>query len=113
MTGTDIQNRARDILLDSSGVRWVEAQMIRWINDGQKAIHKIRPEAIYTATSVVVKDAPDDITAIADTLDVRDSFIDVLVDYVAYRCFCVDSEDVSGMQRSGFHKNRYLEGLAA
>jgi hypothetical protein len=113
MTGTDVQSRVQDVLIDTSGTRWADAQMLRWINDGQREIHRYRPDAIYTATQVVVADAPDDAAALADTLDIRDAFLSTMVDYVLYRCFSVDSEDVANMQRAGFHKNRFNEGLAA
>ena len=113
MTGTDVQSRVQDVLIDTSGVRWVDAQLLRWVNDGQRAIHKARPDSIYTSTSVVVKDVPTDAAALTETLDTRDSFLDVLSDYVLYRCFSVDSEDVAGMQRAGFHRNRFNEGVAS
>jgi hypothetical protein len=112
MTGTDVKSRVQDLLIDTSGTRWTTAQLIRWINDGQREIHKARPDSVYT-TEVVVVDAPTDATELSQTLDTRDSFLSALVDFVAYRCFSVDSEDVANMQRAGFHRNRFQEGLAS
>ena len=37
--------RARDILQDSSGVRWLDAELLRWISDGQNEIALYKPEA--------------------------------------------------------------------
>ena len=46
-----IITRANDILQDT-GVRWTEAEMLRWASDGQREIALARPEASVTNASI-------------------------------------------------------------
>ena len=43
-TGTDIRDRARDILQDD-GTRWLDPEVVRWIDDGQRDICIKKPSA--------------------------------------------------------------------
>lgn len=40
-----ILRRAVDILQDVTAVRWPTPEMVRWLNDGQRAIQLVRPDA--------------------------------------------------------------------
>jgi len=41
----DIELRVRDLLNDTAGVRWVDAELLRWISDAEKEIVQLRPDA--------------------------------------------------------------------
>lgn len=103
MTGTEVQTRAGDILLDASYTRWTSAQVLRWINDGLMEIHRVRPDAFYTGASVTVVDSAPQITALTESLPCRAIFDLAILDYVLARCFGVDSEDVANAARSKEH----------
>lgn len=45
MLASDIIDRARILLQDADSVRWTDAELIKWINDGQRAIVVVRPDA--------------------------------------------------------------------
>ena len=40
----DIELRVRDLLNDTAGVRWVDAELLRWISDAEKEIVQLRPD---------------------------------------------------------------------
>lgn len=111
MTGTEVHTRAGDILLDASGTRWDAAQVLRWINDGLIEIHRVRPDAFYTGSSVTVVDDAPQLTVITDSLPCRSIFDLALVDYVLARCFGVDSEDVANAGRSQQHMKLFAARL--
>jgi len=48
LTGTNIIDRARLTLQDSSGVRWTDAELLIYINDAQREIVNFRPESTAT-----------------------------------------------------------------
>ena len=52
LTGTNIIDRARYVLQDSSGVRWTDAELLDYINDGQREITNLKPEAKATHLNV-------------------------------------------------------------
>lgn len=54
LTGTNIIDRARLTLQDSSGVRWTDAELLIYINDAQREIVNIKPEATATHTNVLL-----------------------------------------------------------
>lgn len=52
LTGTNIIDRARYTLQDSSGVRWTDAELLVYINDGQREIVNFKPETKATHANV-------------------------------------------------------------
>jgi hypothetical protein len=54
LTGTNIIDRARFTLQDSSGVRWTDAELLDYINDAQREIVNVKPEATATHTNVLL-----------------------------------------------------------
>lgn len=52
LTATDVATRARTILQDAAGVRWTDAEILRWVNDGQREIVTLVPSA-YSKTVIV------------------------------------------------------------
>jgi hypothetical protein len=54
MLASDIINRARTVLNDADGVRWLDAELLNWINDGQRVIALVRPDASVSNTSLAL-----------------------------------------------------------
>lgn len=50
MQGSVVIDRAQRILNDTTAVRWLAADLLDWLNEGQKAAVRIAPEA-YTVTA--------------------------------------------------------------
>jgi len=52
---SDIVNRARKIIQDDTGIRWPDAECLDWLNDGQREIVLLRPEAnVVNATVALI-----------------------------------------------------------
>lgn len=49
-----IVNRARDVLIDAGAVRWVDAELLRWVSDGQRAVVMAIPSASSTRATVAL-----------------------------------------------------------
>lgn len=49
-----ITSRAAQLLQDSTGVRWPEAELVGWLNDGQREVVLVRPDASVTNASVIL-----------------------------------------------------------
>ena len=45
LTGTNVLSRIKDILQDTTSVRWPEAEILRYINDAQREIVNYKPES--------------------------------------------------------------------
>tara|TARA_R100000995_G_scaffold84526_1_gene63480 strand:+ start:505 stop:1191 length:687 start_codon:yes stop_codon:yes gene_type:complete len=45
LTGANLITRIQDTLQDTTGVRWSEAELLRYINDAQREIVNFRPES--------------------------------------------------------------------
>ena len=52
LTAANILQRASDIIQDQTNVRWPEAELLRYLNDGRREIAIIRPD-LYAKTDVV------------------------------------------------------------
>lgn len=47
----DILVRARNLLQDQDGVRWVDDELLRWLNDAQREIVLLKPDSYSTRNS--------------------------------------------------------------
>ena len=45
LTGANLISRIQDTLQDTTGVRWTEAELLRYINDAQREVVNFKPEA--------------------------------------------------------------------
>ena len=48
ITAANLLLRIRDTLQDTTGVRWLDAELLRYMNDVQREIVNLRPEAAST-----------------------------------------------------------------
>lgn len=51
---SDLVARARIVLHDSAGTRWVDAECIKWVSDGQRELVSYKPEAYVKNQSVLL-----------------------------------------------------------
>jgi hypothetical protein len=51
VTALSVIHRATDLLQDQTSVRWPAAELVRWLNDAQRAIVKVRPDSMNTTTA--------------------------------------------------------------
>lgn len=54
MLASDIISRARIVLNDADAVRWLDTELLSWINDGQRVIALVRPDASVSNTTVTL-----------------------------------------------------------
>ena len=56
LTGTNIISRARRVLQDttSGGTRWLDAELLDWINDAQREVVLLKPNANSTTADAVM-----------------------------------------------------------
>ena len=51
ITAANLLLRIRDTLQDTTGVRWLDAELLRYMNDAQREIVNLRPEAAATTAT--------------------------------------------------------------
>ncbi len=54
LTGANLISRIQDTLQDTTGVRWVEAELLRYINDAQREIVNFKPDATATTANIAL-----------------------------------------------------------
>jgi hypothetical protein len=54
MKVSDITNRARILLNDQDGTRWLDNELVSWINDAQKLIALVRPDSSVSNSTVTL-----------------------------------------------------------
>lgn len=64
MTGAELLRRAGTVLQDEQFVRWRLAELVRWTNDGLRAVVTVKPSA--NSTSVVLTLAEGTLQTLAD-----------------------------------------------
>lgn len=54
ISAQSIIRRATDLLQDQTSVTWPASELVRWLNDAQRAIVKARPDAMNTTTTMTL-----------------------------------------------------------
>lgn len=54
ITAQSIVRRATDLLQDQTSVRWPVSELVRYLNDAQRMIIKVRPDAMNTTTTMTL-----------------------------------------------------------
>lgn len=54
ITAQSIIRRATDLLQDQASVHWTAAELVRWLNDAQRAIVKVRPDSTNTTATLTL-----------------------------------------------------------
>lgn len=114
-----IETSAREIVNDDQegSYRWLPPAVIRFVWDGVRKLHKIRPESRYVGLRLMSYILPRidndaDATAIetarAEILPIDDRWTDALTEYVAHRCFASDDNDTENARLSAEHLNNFV-----
>jgi hypothetical protein len=53
-TAISVIQRVVDLLQDTTNVRWPAPELVRWLNDGQRAIQLVRPDATSVTTTATL-----------------------------------------------------------
>lgn len=68
-TVQSIVDRVRSILVDPSGLRWTDAELLLWFNDAQRQITLLKPDALaVTAVLTLVSGTKQDLPTAASRL---------------------------------------------
>ena len=110
MTGSDVVTEARYILNDVSGVRWTDAEMLKWVSAAQREIVRRRPEARF-ASSVLATDLSNP-SALSDTLEIEEDYKGPMTDYICYRCFQKDADFSTNRKRAEDHFKFFIAGIS-
>ena len=54
ISAQSIVQRATDLLQDQTSVRWPANELVRWLNDAQRAVVKARPDAMNTTATMTL-----------------------------------------------------------
>jgi len=54
IAASSIIRRATDLLQDQTSVRWPANELVRWLNDAQRAIVKVRPDSMNTTATMTL-----------------------------------------------------------
>lgn len=54
MLASEIIDRARVVLNDADGVRWLDSEFFKWINDAQRVIALVRPDSVVSNTTITL-----------------------------------------------------------
>jgi hypothetical protein len=194
ITGTNIADRARRVLQDQAagGTRWLDAELLDWINDAQREVVVAKPEASGVITDItcvqgtkqsipntgirllsVIRNtggksirrvdrnvmdsenpdwhnatasntadhyifdtdaptvfyvyppqtatpgqieinysaAPTDLSALGDTIDLPDIYMNAILDFVLYRAYMKDTEYAGNLNRASSHYNAFYTSL--
>jgi hypothetical protein len=82
LTAANVLTRAADIIQDQTGVRWPEAELLRWLNDGRREICIARPD-LYATISVVTLAAGTKQQIPADGARFLDAYRNMAADGIA------------------------------
>ena len=52
ITGTSIITKAATLIQDTTGIRWPRDELVEWLNDGQREVVLLKPEAAITNASI-------------------------------------------------------------
>lgn len=102
MLASDIINRARIVLNDADGIRWLDNELLGWINDGQRVIALVRPDSCV-ANSVVTLTAGTKQSLPADGLRLLDVVRNIKADGTGDRTVRHVDRDVLDTQNVNWH----------
>ena len=106
MTGTDvITSRARPLLNDAGTVRWTDAQLLAWLNDGVADIVRRRTDAGIDAYLGVI--TVTELTTVGGTISIADKWRGALTDYICWRAFSQNGGNRQNTDPSRGHREAY------
>jgi len=109
MTGEDVETRVRTLLKAGSEVRWDDAEMLLWVNDGVVEIVRRRPDSQYTSS--INNSAVIDTTALDQELPLLQYYRATMANYVLHRCYQKDSEYTNGRDMAAYWWDTFIKEL--
>ena len=91
---------------ETATYRWSDADLIVYVNDGQREVYMRNPTSAFTGSSVTTT-APADVTAVGDSITLTDGFAVALAHYVAMQVFLEDSEDANNLALANQHQAHF------
>jgi len=111
-TGTQVVTRARAQASDATAtVRVSNATLATYITDGVRDIVDRHPEAQMGSSIVITAPVEIEEGDLGTDLVITDNWVAALVDYVLFRVFGEDSQDISNAALSKDHFNLYLAAV--
>ncbi|OGV36145.1 MAG: hypothetical protein A2020_12130 [Lentisphaerae bacterium GWF2_45_14] len=111
MIASDIITAARHGLADSvAPYRWEDSLMLLYLNDSIREIREKRADAR-------MNDEGDEdggfteLTAISETIPIRDEFKSPMIDFLLFRCFENDSDEKRDENKSAGYGKRFYDKL--
>lgn len=104
MLASEISDRARLVLNDADGVRWLDAELVKWINDGQRAIVVVRPDASVLNTTLTLSTGTKQ-TIPSDGLRLLDITRNINADGSGGRVVRLVDRDVLDTQNVNWHSD--------
>lgn len=54
ISAQSIVRRATDLLQDQTSIRWPVSELVRWLNDAQRSVVKVRPDSMNTTATMTL-----------------------------------------------------------
>lgn len=110
MKASDVITRVREIVSDEiTPFRYENAELLRYISDGQVQLFRRHPEATYSTTVNVT--APSAVESPTSDLVITDDFSDAIIYYCAWRTLSKDAEDSVNLSLAENFRNKYIAEL--
>jgi hypothetical protein len=103
---TLIQYQLRD-----AGIQWIEAKILKYLDEGQQAIFGFHPEAAQTSDTAIIESAPAAISATTTVLGITRPFYMALVHFVCWKCLGEDTDDEHNQQLAEWHHRQFMEAM--
>jgi hypothetical protein len=58
ITAQSILERATDLLQDKGSIRWTMGELVRWLNDAQRTVIKLRPDSMNVTATMTLATGP-------------------------------------------------------
>jgi hypothetical protein len=104
LTAANVITRAQDLIQDTTGVRWPEAELLRYLNDGRREVCIARPD-LYSVSSVQSLAAGTKQAIPADGSRFLDAIRNISVDNAPGRAVRIVEREVLDAQLPDWHSS--------
>ena len=101
-----------DDQLRDSGVQFVEAKKLRYLDEGQQQIYDDHPEAAQINDAKIIVSAPPVISATTSPISLIRGFQMALVHYVCWRALAENTDDEANQALAEKHHGWYMEAMS-
>ena len=109
MTGQNVVDRVREILNDQDEASrdWEDSDLLRWVNDGVKAICGLRNDALLASDGTLT--TVTELTALSGTISIPDKFRVPLTWYIVWMAFASEAGDKRDAARAADAKQAFTD----